>query len=769
MKKILLTLIVVLLSVYTLTAQTINGKVVNTDNQPIAYATVSLHSLPDSLLVTGAITDENGDFTLDMKGTKNAFLRITFVGFETKIAEAFSGQTITLREDSRSLGEVEVKGILPKIQLKNDALVTTVQGTVLSKAGTGSDVLKRIPLLTEKKSVYSVFGKGEAKIFINNREMRDIEELKNLSSADIQNVEVVTNPGARYDASVKAVIRINTVRKAGDGFGFDAMSRYNQSQNIDLTEQLNVNYRKNGWDVFGTVKYSRDNWFQDSRLWQKTYVDTLWTQENEMYIEENSKKFSVIGGVNYEISPKHSIGAKYTIDMFPKSYMTGFITSTVSANGAFYDKWRSDETITNDGKPSHHINVYYNGSLDKLSINLNSDFYTSQKYTRTDGIEKSQEYDNRTITSDNSVFNRLFASKLVLSYPIFGGSLSLGGEYTNTHRKDDYTNLEKLVPSTYTTINEQNRSLFMEYSLQTPIGQVGAGLRYENVNTEYLANLIRDDEQSRKYQQWFPSFSFATQIKEVGIQLSYTAKTRRPTYRELSSNVIYGNRFLLQTGNPYLKPSTVHDVSLVSSWKFVQFMFDYTDERNAIINWTTQDKNRPALSVLAFKNVGCLPSIDAALVVSPTFGIWTPQITGSVMKQWLRIESAGKQITLDKPLFSLSVKNSLRLPKQYNFTLDVDYTGKGDDQNFRLKKDTWAVNAAINKSFFNDRLDINLKASDIFYQQKDRVLLYNDKMELDQENKFDTRSVELTVRYKFNLAKSKYKGTGAGQSEIKRL
>jgi len=298
---------------------------------------------------------------------------------------------------------------------------------------------------------------------------------------------------------------------------------------------------------------------------------------------------------------------------------------------------------------------------------------------------------------------------------------------------------------------------------------VGAGLRYENVNTEYLANLIRDDEQSRKYQQWFPSFSFATQIKEVGIQLSYTAKTRRPTYRELSSNVIYGNRFLLQTGNPYLKPSTVHDVSLVSSWKFVQFMFDYTDERNAIINWTTQDKNRPALSVLAFKNVGCLPSIDAALVVSPTFGIWTPQITGSVMKQWLRIESAGKQITLDKPLFSLSVKNSLRLPKQFNFTLDVDYTGKGDDQNFRLKKDTWAVNAAINKSFFNDRLDINLKASDIFYQQKDRVLLYNDKMELDQENKFDTRSVELTVRYKFNLAKSKYKGTGAGQSEIKRL
>ncbi len=113
--------------------------------------------------------------------------------------------------------------------------------------------------------------------------MRDVSELDILNSADIKEVEIVNNPGARYDASVKAVIRIYTLRKVGDGFSFDVRSSYFQSQNTDLTEQLNVNYRQNGWDIFGTFTYNRNASIQDSKMTQNTYVDTLWIQENDMY------------------------------------------------------------------------------------------------------------------------------------------------------------------------------------------------------------------------------------------------------------------------------------------------------------------------------------------------------------------------------------------------------------------------------------------------------------------------------------------------------
>lgn len=751
-----------------LSAQIITGKVVDTKNQPIEFANVVLYSLPDSILITGTVTKESGEFTL-ISNTEIGYLKISFIGYETQIVSATSGQTIVMKDDNKLLGEVVIEGNLPRFEIKNDALLTTIQNTILSKAGTGNDVLRRLPSLTGDDGVFSVFGKGEAKIYINNREMRDVSELDNLNSADIKNVEIVSNPGSRYDASVKAVIRINTVSKVGEGFSFDIRSGYYQSQNVDLVEQLNMNYRKNGLDVFETIKFNRNSWFQNSKMWQKTYVDTLWTQENKMYARGSSNTITAITGINYEISPNHSLGAKYSIDIFPRSYKYGTLASTVSANEILYDKWSSDETSLNNPKPTHLINIYYNGNFDKININFNNDFYTSQLYSQTTVLEKSHEFDNRTVTSENFVFNRLLASKLVFSYPLFGGNFSLGGEYTNTHRKENYINFEKIIPSTYTTINELNNSLFIEYSHNFSFGQVGAGLRYENVNTEYFDNEKRNDEQSRKYQQWFPNFSFGTKVKNVGLQLSYTSKTKRPTYRQLSSNVFYGNRLLRQTGNPFLKPTTIHDITLVGSWRFVQLMMSYKNERNAIIYWTEQYKDNPAISILAYRNLEEMPSLTFFASLSPTFGIWSPQLSAGFIKQWVTIMSAGKPIQLNKPLPIVSLNNSFQLPKGFIFTLDAEYMGEGDTQNVHLIKNSVVVNASISKSFFNDQLNLSLKGHDIFMQNKDGNLLYNAQMELYQMNKYDSREIEFTIRYKFNSAKNKYKGTGAGQSEIERL
>lgn len=648
-------------------------------------------------------------------------------------------------------------------------MVTTIQNTVLSKAGTGNDVLKRLPSLTGDDGVFSVFGKGEAKIYINNREMRDVSELDNLSSADIRNVEIVNNPGARYDASVKAVIRINTVPKAGDGFGFDVRSSYYQSQNVDLTQQLNMNYRKNGWDVFGTFKFNRNRYFQDSEMWQKTYVDTLWTQENTMYSEGGGDALTYIGGLNYEISPQHYAGIKYTLTAFPKSRSNSTLNSTVLADGVFYDQWSNNETDTQNNSPSHRMNAYYNGSFGKLNVDFNTDYYTAHTFSTSSATETSQEFDDRQINSENRVNNQLLASKLVLSYPLLGGQIAAGSELTNTRRKDEYNNLQNIVPSSNTTIHEKNVALFAEYSRMTPIGQLGIGLRYENVNSEYFSNEIRMDEQSRRYSQWFPNFSFGTKIKNVGLQLSYTAKTKRPTYRQLSGNVTYGNRFLLQTGNPFLKPSTVHDVTLVGSWRFVQLMMSYKDERNAVIYWTEQSEENPAISVLAYRNLEKMPSFTAFASVAPTFGIWSPQLSAGFVKQWVTIMSAGRAINLNKPMPIVSFNNSLRLPKEFLLTLDAQYMGDGDVQNIQLKKNNMVVNLGVSKSFFKDRLDISLKGHDLFWQQKDGNLLYNAQMELYQMNRYDSRELELTVRYRFNTAKSKYKGTGAGENEINRL
>ncbi|MDD2477173.1 MAG: outer membrane beta-barrel family protein, partial [Dysgonamonadaceae bacterium] len=707
MKYLILTFALILSFTFSIQAQ-LKGTLIDQDKQPIEFANVALYSLPDSVMIAGTVSDEKGNFSLNGNGTDDAFLKVSFIGYETQLVPAMKEQTIVMKAEASQLGEVVIKGGLPKIRLRNDALVTTVQNSVLSKAGTANDVLKRLPSITGKDGKFSVFGKGQAKIYINNREMSDVSELDILNSADIKEVEIVNNPGASYDASVKAVIRIYTLRKVGDGFSFDVRSSYFQSQNTDLTEQLNVNYRQNGWDVFGTFTYNRNASIQDSKMTQNTYVDTLWIQENDMYSDRLSHTLTGIAGVNYEISPKQYIGMKYTHTAFPSFNSLTELNSTVLADGVFYDKWNSVEKTKTSHKPSHRLNAYYNGSFGDLKLDFNTDFYKGTAISKSFVTETSQEYDNREVKSENRVDNRLIAAKLVLSHPLFGGQLSAGSEFTDTDRKDEYTNNQKIVPSSNTTIKEQNSSFFAEYSHPTPIGQLGAGLRYENVQSDYFDNEAKIDEQSRRYDQWFPNVSLATTLREVNLQLSYTAKTKRPTYRQLSSNVFYGNRFTLQTGNPFLKPATIHDVTLVGTWKFLQLMASYKNEKNTVIYWAEQLEENPAVTLLAYRNLEKLPSLSAFLTASPTFGIWSPQASVGFIKQKLTITTNSIPIVLNKPMPIASLNNSFSLPMNVLFSLDLSFQGKGNYQNVYLSENISVVNIGLTKSFLNDQLQVSL-------------------------------------------------------------
>jgi hypothetical protein len=157
------------------------------------------------------------------------------------------------------------------------------------------------------------------------------------------------------------------------------------------------------------------------------------------------------------------------------------------------------------------------------------------------------------------------------------------------------------------------------------------------------------------------------------------------------------------------------------------------------------------------------------LIASTTFGIWTPQLSVGFIKQWLTVTTNNEPIKLNKPLPIVSLNNSFRLPKGYILSLDANFQGKGNYQNIYLSENKFIVNFGIIKSFLNNQLRVELKGNDLFYYSKEGNLLYNKQLELFQVNRFDTRFVELTVRYKFNTAQSKYKGTGAGEKEMNRL
>lgn len=747
------------------------GKIIDEKNVPLPYANVVALSLPDSSFVAGTTTDLQGNFKLEQV-TEGQLIRISSIGYVTvyKNTSELNESKIQMFPDVQALQEVVIEGTHPVVFMKGNALVTDVQNSLLSKAGSASDVLARIPNVCKSKDKFVVFGKGTPLIYVNGRLVRDNTELEQLNSTDIKHVELLTTPGAQYDANVKSVIRIKTVKRQGDGFSFDVRSSYYQSENTDLIEQANVNYRHGGLDLFGSFDYRLNRTEQISSVEQETNTSSLWQQHNTMQMNGQTEKMSGTFGFNYQINDNHSLGARYQMLGYPSSYVNTDILSKVEKNNDFYDQWSSNGIENRDYSLGHQLNLYYTGTAGKLGIDVNADYYKSDYDATNNTTEQSQEQDDRQIAALNQVKNEMCAGKVVFTYPIWKGQLSFGGEYTYSNRDNNYLSRnESYVPSSCSNISENYIGAFTSYDVQLPFGMLSAGIRYEHVDFEYSEDQQKIDAQSKNFDNVFPTLSFATQFGQVQAQLSYASTIQRPSYADLSNNVFYINRFTLQQGNPYLLPSITHDISLNAMWKYFQFMLSYQQKKDEIFTWSTQTEDNPELSTISYINFDKMPTLNAFIGASPTIGFWSPMYGVGVSKQWVNVHTDLADLDLKKPALNVMLNNTFTLPKNFLINLDFTFQGKGNYQNIYMMKNMYILNLAVSKSFLNDALKIELRGNDLFHQQKDANRVYMNRLTAYQANRYDSRVFAITVRYRFNIAQSKYKGSGAGESTKSRF
>lgn len=754
--------------------QTIRGWITDEQRLPIEYANVIALSVRDSSLVTGAVTDNAGKFLLTLPANSNqVFLRVSGIGYEQRnVFLPLIADTLQLKAESetKTMEGVTVTAQRPKMAIRNDALVTTIIGSSLAKAGSGNDVLKRIPLLSGKEGSYSVIGRGAAVIYINNRKITDATEIERLNSSDIKDIEVITNPGARYDATVSAVIRIHTVRKVGDGFGFDVRTSAYYWENWDTYNQLNMYYRRNGLELTAGSAYNIDNSLNKQTTTNKVQTANLWTNKwtSDSRFRNTNNNYTLSAA--YEFNANHSVGARFFTNLLVGANNGSSIFSTdVLKNNVLFDHIESQISGNSTAIPNKSLSAYYVGKVGKIDIDFNTDYYYGRETEYRITTEQSANYANRTVTSAGIHTNKFFATKLVLSHPLFGGSLSVGNENTFTNHEQNYVNQENVVPSTASTIKERNNAFFFEYSRPTPIGQLMAGLRYEHVNSDYYDEGVYSPAHSRTYSQWFPSLTFATRIKEVGLQLSYSAKTSRPSYNQLGTNVAYMNRFTRQSGNPTLKPETLHNITLVSSWNWFTFVANYTQTHNKIMYWNEQESTDENITNLRYRNFKRFPALTLSLTAAPRMGVWSPQLTLFCQKQWFDIERLGSKLDLSKPVWGIQWDNSFEFRHDWTAEANLKLTSKGMTENAKLTKNNCTFDFSVRKAFLNNRLSVTVGVNDLFNRSANQLLLYTNNLSIDTKQELDSREFYVTLRYKFNTARSKYKGTGAGQSERKRF
>ena len=759
----------VLVAVLSASATTFTGKVVDEAGLPAPFANVVLLNASDSAFVAGTTTGEDGTFSIIGNADK-LIVKVSYLGYRTRLIENPTADmgVITLEPEATQLGEVVVKGERPAFKITPEGLKTDVENTLLSKVGTAKAVLENLPGVQRTKDGIEVFGKGAPLIYINGRKLQNPSELDQISSEDIQSVQLITNPGAKYDATVGAVILIKTKRPQGEGFSFNSQASYYLSKGPDLALGTNWNYRHKGLDVFGSVWYNDDRYIQNDDIILDVKGDTVWHMDQVMDVKGHDNSLYTSIGANYIFNDNHSAGFRYDTKAYFLDRIRGTFTADVTANGQFYDHLDNDIYMSTKHNMPHTLNVYYSGQVGGTSIDFNSDYVFSKDRGWQYNDEVSQEQQSRIVTSLNVTRNQLCATKLVLSWDLWGGSLELGTEFDHTRRNDNYINPEQIVPTVYTEQRENNYILFAEYARPLPFGQMMLGLRNENVTTDYYNQGVRIAEQSRNYHHLFPSVGLMAGIGQVQLMANYSAKIKRPYYDELKSTVTYANRFTWESGNPLLKPAIRHNASLMAMYRWVTLMLEYKHTDDIIVNVGKEVPGNESINWLYHENVDNEDALQLVVTLAPRFGLYQPSLTMGLVKEWMKIPSPAGFYSPERPIYFVQFNNNFRLSPTLTASADFMFTSKGDQENVSLVKATSVLDLSLTKTFLNDRLSVKVGGTNLLNSQQ-QVSLHYGKRSLVQQNRRDTRQVELTVRYKFNAAQSKYKGTGAGADEKARL
>ena len=753
----------------------LKGTIIDEKGLPVAYANIAILNPSDSTLLCGGVSNESGYFAIPLE-QERVLARISYVGYKTiyKLCYNENIGRIRLHPDNYTINGVVIQGERPKAVLQGNSLVMNVEGTVMERMGTAEDVLTRVPMIAKRGEGFEILGKGTPLIYLNNRKLTDLNELRNIQSDFIRNVEVIQNPGARYDASVNAVIIIRTKRVAGEGLGVELSSWSRCGRGYANNERINLTYRTGGLELFANLFGAYNRRKSSGEFEQTIFADTLWVINNKQKNNVRNPFLEGRFGFNYQINDNHSFGGFYQ-NTYDYVKTRSEYEDDLLADGNPYDHLQNSSVKRNKNAPNHQVNLYYTGKVGQLSIVFNADYTSRKQHSTNQQQELSNEYEDRDVNTESLTRSKMFAEKLFVTHPLWKGQIEIGEEYTNTRWRSSFDNQEGYIANSDNEQHESNIAPFMELRQRLGRFQLSAGLRYEHVKSEYFVSGQRRDEQCRTYDDIFPSASVSTSVKNLQLSFSYAKRTSRPAYWLLSSDVTYENRLNRQTGNPYLKPIKYHNLNAMVMWKWLYLMTNYSHCVDPIISEAESLEDDSKVNLVTTKNYDhadwLTVTLGAQKNIKLSGGItWTPQYNISLMKPWLEGMFLGQKKNFNHPMLSLQLGNIVSLTHDWLLQVDFNmHTHGNTGSNIWVDCTNPMFSLSVSKDFFKHRLNVKLSGNDLLNGGINHVMLYSNRMMFRKMEDNDSRCIQFSLRYRFNVTPSKYKGTGAGNSEKNRL
>ena len=744
------------------------GRILDERGNAAEYATIALLSPIDSTIVGHGVSNENGSFVIPCNSRK-VLARITYIGYKTvnRIYNNTEMGIIKLQPKTMIVKGVVVKGDRPQYKMLSGGMEVAVEHTLLSKMANTFDVLSLLPRVSVDGQKISVFGKGTPIVYINNKRVNDNNEIVNITPDNIKSISVVTSPGAEYDAEVESVIRIRTKERRANGFSLraDAFGKYNKW--MSDYELISARYQTKKFEIANSLWTMGTHDGEDNNLITDIYLpDKHYHNDQLILLDTNNRLLSEKLSADYSLNDSNSIGGSYRYYGMLKGRTNSVSRQDVLLNGMAHGSIDQEEVM----KPFlslHQADIYYVGKVGHVGVDFNATYYAVKNRRNDEGFEISKELGNQEVHSSNRQNSDMWAGKLVVNIPLWKGNMSVGTEMSKTDSHGTFLNEEQLVPSTKTDIHERNIAGFAQYGLVLNKWTVGLGVRYENIVRDYLSDGVKQDDVSRKYNNFFPNLSVSWNKGNWNWQLNVNEKIHRPSYRQLGNFMQFDNRFLYEGGNPTLQPEKVFNAETMIMYKWLNISIGYKYLKDVMV-WTKYVYPEKEFAYTTVLNFDRNQLLYASVNVSPKFGIFRPTWKFNYSQQFFDTEKYGSSKALSKPLLLCSLYNKFALSETMNAAISLNAATTNAD-GFLMMKSNYSVNLQFDKSFANRTWIIYLSANDIFKTAKERWTMYGLGAGTTKDCYNYTRNISLQVTYNFNAKRSKYKGTGAGNEEKSRL
>ena len=738
----------------------IQGRVVDGKGRPIAFATIALLSLPDSLLVAGTISDSTGMFGLESRiAGARCLLRISHVGYETSLLEYPAGIAgeplrIALEEAAVGLDEVTVRGDF--VRQRFDRLEVNLKGNPLTVAKTTMETLALMPGVMEINGSLMINGKAVSEVYLNGRKLYGYDELKTIPASYIERIEILPEIRNRHDATQRGGAIYIHMRKSPESGGFGSVMgdlKFRQEKNNMESVATPFSFRTGKMSFYNNlfVEHSRTPYVTE---WESQDDANAALRRNRLREETKGNFLSEVFSAVWDASRAHSVGVNFTFrgqrnDNKAESSYTGPSYES-EAGGSDYDK---------DGEMSFtRYQIGLDHSYQPASGNIER-WHTVVDFLRQK--ENSDEHISDTLAHYNRFENRLnlLTIKSDLDMRLNDAmSLTVGVDHY-TNRVDNENEYTDRLTAGWT--GDPDRSDLFSYEGYGVGGYAdwvytagkftwNASLRLQRdwINNHFQAADIR-----KKYLHVFPAVDISYALDaEKGNRLSlrYEKSMGSIPYREMNPAIVYRSDYLYEKGNPDIDPSVYHELTaranLLNNWIL---SYSYTYEKDRYFSMLYHDKKNPQVMYMMPTNVG--KTCEHSLYVGwnkrfcPYYFL-NASLSGSYTKE------RGPEVNHEMWRALVLLSNDITIPRVANANISFMY-----EPRFRTVETTYHsvynLMLSLSKSLLDDRLNLSCRVYNILYKSRILTTRTNEGLYLREKNATPYRGVMFSVTYKFNFGK----------------